>query len=105
MVKKVELEQKKSPLRAIYGLIIAVGLFLISYGISSEFIVGKVPQVRDVVSQMGRPTATILFGVAIWLVLLAFTFFLVAMIVGRDPKAANQIPLPPKASDKRKQRR
>jgi hypothetical protein len=100
MVKKAEKLKKRSPWVPVFGLITAVALGAVAYVISA-YVVIKMPQVKSVIAGMERQ-ATIAFAVGIWLALLATAFFLVALIVGKDPESAKDIPLPPKAKDKPK---
>jgi hypothetical protein len=104
MVKIAKKEHKRGPLAAIFGLILAVGLFAVSYIISAEYIIRKVVQVRDAVAHFGRPTATLIFAFGIWIVLLAAAFFIVAILVGQDPESAKKDPLPPKKKDMKKRK-
>jgi hypothetical protein len=103
MVKKAEKIQKKHPLTAVGGLLLAVSLFGVSY-ILAGFVV-QMPQVLKVIGNGTKTTATIAFAFGIWVVLLATSFFLVAVLAGKDPaSAANQMPLPPRAKDQKKKR-
>lgn len=106
MVKVAEKEKKRSPLSSIYGLFLALGLFAIAYVITSELLMKKVPAVRDAIAGIGKPPlGTILISLGVWVVLLAIAFFVVAILVGKDPDAANQIPLPPKEKDLKKRKK
>jgi hypothetical protein len=100
MVKKAEKIKKRSPWVPVFGLITAVALGAVAYVIAA-YVVIKIPQVKTVISGMERQ-ATIAFSVGIWLALLATAFFLVALIVGKDPESTKDIPLPPKAKDRPK---
>ncbi len=91
MVKKAEVQRKRSPLLPVFGLILAVALFVIAYGLA-DLVIMRPEIYRQVASQL--QTARIAFSVGIWLVLMAITFFLVALLVGKDPDKAP--PLPPK---------
>ncbi|MCC7447647.1 MAG: hypothetical protein IT324_09535 [Anaerolineae bacterium] len=92
MVKKAEVQRKRSPLLPVFGLILAVALFAIAYGVT-DLVILKIPGVyAQVASQL--QTARIAFSFGIWLVLMAIVFFLVALLTGKDPDKAP--PLPPK---------
>lgn len=92
MVKKAEVQRKRSPLLPVFGLILAIALFVIAYGLA-DLAIKKIPGVfAQVAGQL--QTAQIAFSVGIWLVLMAIAFFLVALLSGKDPDKAP--PLPPK---------
>jgi hypothetical protein len=100
MVKQAEKERKRSPLLPVFGLLLAAGLFLVAYVVAGEVI--KMPQVKGVVLGM-KDTAQLIFGFAIWLGLISF--FLVAVLVGKDPDSTKGIPLPTRERDIKKRRR
>jgi hypothetical protein len=103
MVKKAEVQKKRHPLTPVFGLLLAVGLFAIAYFLSAT-VVMKLPSVRTAVASNQMTLATVGFAVGIWVLFLALSFFLVAMLAGKDPEDAKQIPLPPKAKDMKKRR-
>ena len=106
MVKIAETEHKRSPLSSIYGLFLAIGLFAIAYVITSEVLIKKFPQVRDAAFGIAKPPiGTLIISFGIWLVLLALAFFVVSLLVGKDPNSAKQIPLPPKQKDLKKKKK
>jgi uncharacterized BrkB/YihY/UPF0761 family membrane protein len=99
MVKKAEKENKRSPLLPVFALLLIVGLLAVAYVITDQvvlktgnFIGGKV---LAVIGQ-ANTTYRIAFTIAIWVALLAISYFLVAVLVGKDPNDADAIPLPPK---------
>lgn len=103
MVKKAEIERKRSPLTPIFGLILAGGLLAASFAITKLFILhggnfvgNKVLGVLQVAPNNVPVTYVVAFTVAIWVLLLAVAYFLVAVMVGKDPNDTNAIPLPPK---------
>ena len=96
MVKKAEKTQKRSPLLPVFGLITAVGLFVVAYVLSSQVVV-KMPQVKTVVSS-NLPLATWAFAFVIWLVFLGLAYFVVAVAAGKDPDV-NRMPLPTRQKD------
>jgi hypothetical protein len=100
MVKKAEVQKKRHPLTPVFGLLLAGGLFAIAYFLSSLL----VPKIASIAFNQ-RPQATIGLAVGIWVFFLALAFFLVAMLAGKDPDDAKQIPLPPKAKDLKKKKR
>jgi hypothetical protein len=106
MVKIADKEHKRSPLASIYGLFLAVGLYAIAFVITSEVLMKKVPQLRDAALSIAKPPiGTIIVSFGVWFVLLAAAFFVVAILVGKDPTAGNQMPLPPKAKDLKKKKK
>ncbi len=90
MVKQSEKGKKRSPLLPVFGLLLAVGLFAIAYFLSSTYVV----HIKYVSSIMGPPSVknSLIFAVAIWLGLLAIVYFVVAILVGRDPDSAKALP-------------
>ena len=107
MVKKAEDVKKRGVLVPIFGLITAVGLFGIAYYFSYNYIVkmdaikGKLP--GAMITATG--TGTLVFAVGIWLVFLAIAFFVVSLLVGKDPDDARQVKLPPREKDLPKSQR
>jgi hypothetical protein len=68
-------------------------------------LIKKFPQLRDAALSIAKPPiGTIIVSFGVWLVLLAAAFFVVAMLVGKDPNAGNQMPLPPKSRDLKKKK-
>ncbi len=104
MVKIAEKENRRGPLASVFGLFLAGGLFAVAYIISSEVLIKKVAQLQDAIQHFGKPVATLLFAFGIWIVLLALAFFVVAILVGKDPNSAKEIPLPPKSKDIKKKK-
>ena len=106
MVKIAEKERKRHPLTAVFGLLIAVGLFGISYVLTTEVIMKRFNQVAVAIKQLPNPTVgRILISVAVWVFLLALSFGVVAILAGKDPEDTSKIPLPPRESDKKKNKR
>jgi len=103
MVKKAEVQRKRHPLTPVFGLLLAAGLFAVAYFLSAT-VVMKLPSVSSAVASDQRTLATIGFAVGIWVLFLAVAFFLVAMLAGKDPNDAKQMPLPPRAKDMKKKR-
>jgi hypothetical protein len=103
MVKKAEVQKKRSPLTPVFGLLLAVGLFAVAYFLSAT-IVMKMPAVKTAVASNQMTLATVGFAVGIWVLFLAVGYFLVAILAGKDPEDAKQIPLPPKSRDMKKKR-
>ncbi len=103
MVKKAEVQKKRHPLTPVFGLLLACGLFAIAFFLSAT-VVMKLPSVVNAVPSGQKMLATVGFAVGIWVLFLALAFFLVAMLAGKDPEDAKQIPLPPKAKDLKKKR-
>ncbi|MEP7288037.1 MAG: hypothetical protein ABI947_19970 [Chloroflexota bacterium] len=104
MVKKAEVERKRSPLYPVFALFLVVGMLAVAYAIT-ELVVLKMPQVRAVVSNAVITQARVGFTLGIWFVLMAFAFFLVSILVGNDPNDVKAMPLPPKQKDLKKQKR
>jgi hypothetical protein len=101
MVKHAEKLKKRSPWIPVAGAIIAVSLGVISWMVSANVVV-KMPQVVANIPNSMMGTAKIVFAFGIWLGLIAFAIFLVAMLAGKDPESAKGIPLPPRGKDKNK---
>jgi hypothetical protein len=108
MVKKAEVEHKRNPLTPIFGLLLAVGLLAVAYVItdqvllkSGNYIGGHVLAVIGQVTTLYR----VAFTVAIWVALLAVAYFLVAVMVGKDPNDSSTIPLPPKQKNEKTYKR
>src|SRR5689334_16387874 len=99
MVKHAEKLKKRSPWIPVAGAIIAVALGVISWMVTDQ-VVMKMRQVRDTIPVSMFGTARIVFSFGIWLALIAFAIFLVAVLAGKDPESAKGIALPPKAKDK-----
>ena len=104
MVKKAEVQRKRHPLTPVFGLLLAGGLFAVAFFLSAT-VVMKLPAVASTVDSGHRTIATAGFAVGIWVLFLAVAFFLVAILAGKDPDAAKQIPLPPRAKDLKKKKR
>lgn len=104
MVKQAEKKVKKNPLNPVFGIIIAAGLFLVSYLIAGALIAPGGLQVLATLRTGPRAGLyQLLIGGAIWFVLLAVAFFVVAVLVGRDPDdAVKKMPLPPRDVKKKK---
>jgi hypothetical protein len=118
MVKKAEVVRKRSPMLPVYGLIIAVVLWVLAM-LAAEPAVGLLQKgYRDF-----RPSGTY-FSVtqvppdnhlsvkfpsgeklgttfAIWLFFLVFAYAFVAIAIGRHPDSAKDIKLPPRDIRKR----
>ena len=105
MVKKAETQRKRGALTPVFGLLLAVGLFAIAY-VLSDGVVMHMPAVRaTLVDNSTKGTATIAFAVGIWVIFLALGYFVVAILAGKDPEDAKQIPLPTKQKDLKKKKR
>jgi phosphotransferase system glucose/maltose/N-acetylglucosamine-specific IIC component len=100
MVKKAEKDNKRSPLLPIFGLLLAGGLLAASYAITTLVVLKAGNFISNsVIKVIGNnsPTSyTIAFTIAIWVALLAVAYFLVAVMIGKDPNDKDAIPLPPK---------
>ena len=103
MVKKAEVQKKRSPLTPVFGLLLAGGLFAIALFVSAGP-VWNLPAVHNNIASSQKTLAIVGLAVGIWLFLLALAFFLVSILAGKDPEDAKQIPLPPKAKDLKKKR-
>jgi hypothetical protein len=102
MVKQADKKAKRSPLLPVFGAILVVALGGIAYFLSQNFVL-KIPQVRSIASQSPQ-LALIASTVFVWLVLAGIGYFLVALLVGKDPNDSNQIPLPPRKKEIKKRR-
>ncbi len=103
MVKQAEKHVKRNPLLPIFGLIIAIGLGIAAW-FGSDLLIQAVPQLK---ANFGAenpqaPTGHIAITIGLWLAALAFTFFLVAVLTGRDPDSAKGMKLPPRQVKKKK---
>ncbi|GEM_PF-983302 len=115
MVKQAEKRRQRSPLLPIFGLILAVGLFVLAY-IAEDPLVSVVNQVAKQSITLPPPAAQLTpkfvmpslgrLGVAfaIWLILLALAYTFVAVIGGRDPESAKGMQLPPRTKEERDKR-
>ncbi len=119
MVKKAEKIKKRSPMLPVYGLIIAVVLFVLAM-IAAEPAVKLLRGVYPGFNPSGQyfsvtqlPPDNRLsvkfpngekFGatVAIWLLMLVFSYTIVAIAIGRHPDSAKEIKLPPRKIDKKR---
>lgn len=105
MVKQAEKIKKRNPLVPVFGLIIAIGLAVAAWFIT-DLLIDKVPALTSAFRSISGQRSTLgqlaLAGV-IWLAMLAIAFFVVAMLVGKDPsdKAKKDIGLPPRQVKKR----
>lgn len=107
MVKKAEQIKKRNPMLPIFGVLTAIALAAIAWVIS-YYVVIKIPQIKNTMTgAMLLPTGqgTLIFAFGIWLVLLAFTFFLVSILVGKDPDSATEVKLPKRQMDLPKSQR
>jgi|SRR5579859_4483810 len=102
MVRQAEKKTKRSPLLPVFGIILVVALGGIAYFLSLNFVL-KIPQVRAIADQ-SYSLALIGSTVFVWLILAGIAYFLVALVVGKDPTDSNQIPLPPRKKDMKKRR-
>ncbi len=119
MVKQAEKIRQRNPLLPIFGLIIAIGLFVVAMYLVKPIsgVITKVSGNGDFVSALGTPiepvlspkfrlpsTASLGVAFAIWLILLALTYTLVAVLAGRDPNSAKNIQLPPRTKEEKNRR-
>jgi hypothetical protein len=103
MVKKAERVVKRSPLRAVFGVVIALGLAVAAWFIA-QAVIPAVPQIASLARGSER-TQLILNGAIafmIWLPLFALANLLVAVIAGKDPDDLRAKPLPPRQLNKKK---
>jgi hypothetical protein len=100
MVKIAEKQKKKSPLSGVYGLLLAIGLYAVSYILTSEVLL-KIPAVKNNVGTLDVQ-GKLLFSIGLWVVLLGLSFFLVAILAGNDPDKSSNVPLPPRGKDKKR---
>lgn len=109
-----EKRRKRSPLLPIYGLIIIICLYIVAYALENP-LVALINKFRPGFSLQGNdiqftpafvmPSSDhLLFAVPIWIVFLAFAYFLVAMMTGRDPNNAKDIQLPPRTKEEKRRR-
>ena len=109
-----EKKRKRSPLLPIYGLIIVVCLFVAAYGVENP-VVSLIDKVRPDFHLQGpdvqfTPTFAmpssdrLLFAIPIWIVFLAFAYFLVALLSGKSPDSGKDIQLPPRTKEEKRRR-
>lgn len=119
MVKQAEKIRKRNPLLPVFGLIVAIGLFVIAFSLVEPirvFVAQKYPD-SGFAQSLGTPKEFQLtptfklpslprLGVAfaIWLILLAIAYTLVAVLAGRDPNSAKNIQLPPRTKEEKNRR-
>lgn len=99
MVKKAEKDTRRSPLLPIFGLLLAGGLLAVALVVTDQIVLKQGNFIGGhVLAVIGQANTTyrIAFTVAIWVALLAISYFLVAVLVGKDPNDKDAIPLPPK---------
>jgi hypothetical protein len=128
MVKEAEKQKKVNVMSPIWSLLLIIGLFAVSYAVSSVLF-QTVPQLKGPVNGMGViripipgtvaplsptdppntkpgqiviaiPITVLLFSGGIWLAFLAFAYFLVTMLAGKDPEDSAKMPLPPRKREK-----
>jgi hypothetical protein len=109
MVKQAEKDNKRSPLLPIFGLLMAGGLLAASYAITTLVVLKAGNFVgNNVIKVIGdHPPAwyPIAFTIGIWVAMLAVAYFLVAVMVGKDPNDKDAIPLPPKGKKEKTYKR
>jgi len=118
MVKRAEVIRKRNPLLPVFGIIIAVGLFIVAMSLvpltvnvlnkvspgfrvsGVDFSIAPDPAVAGSPLKLTMASSGRLgVAFAIWLFLLAIAYALVAVLAGKDPDTAKGIKLPPR--DKR----
>jgi hypothetical protein len=120
MVKQAEKVKKRNPLLPVYGIIVAVGLFIVAFALVNpaidlgrkfspglrldgpDFSIGPSDKTDpNSPTKITFPsTQRLAVAFAIWLVLLAVAYTVVGILVGRDPESAKAIKLPPRKIDK-----
>jgi hypothetical protein len=87
----------------VFGLIIAIGLGVAAW-LSSDVLIKAVPQLKSNFEGTGQQATLghVAIAVGLWLAMIAFAFFLVAVLAGKDPESTKGIKLPPR--DIRKKR-
>ncbi len=127
MVKHAEKVRKRSPLLPVFGLILAIALFIVAYGLvepvrafaNQRFAGGSfaLPDPKYFLVTQTNPadpksptkiiipsTARLGVAFAFWLILLALSYTLVAVLAGRDPNSAKNIQLPPRTKEEKDRR-
>ncbi|MHB8625841.1 MAG: hypothetical protein ACYDBJ_20915 [Aggregatilineales bacterium] len=115
-IKQAEKRRHRSPLLPIYGIIIVVCLYIVAYALEnpladlirrvapqSSFILPP-PDVQFTPTFVMPSTGRLLVAVVIWVVLLAFVYFLVSLLTGRDPDSAKNLQLPPRTKEEKRKR-
>ena len=114
-IKQAEKRRHRSPLLPIYGIIIVVCLYIVAYALENPI----VDLLRKLSPQSGLTlpppdlqfspfvmpsNGRLLFAVIIWAILLAFAYFLVSLLTGRDPDSAKNLQLPPRTKEEKRKR-
>jgi ribose/xylose/arabinose/galactoside ABC-type transport system permease subunit len=120
MVKQAEKVRKRNPMLPVYGLILAITLFVVAYLLVSpvsdlarkfspdfrlsrqEFSITQTENGQTKVTMPGWDRIGVAF--AIWLILMALASAVVAMAIGKDPNSAKQIVLPPRTKEEKRKR-
>src|SRR5579864_9245594 len=114
VIKQMEKRRKRSPLLPIYGLLIVICLYIVAFALENP-LVTLIDRVKPGFTLAGAdlqltPTFVmpssdrLLFAVPIWIMFLAFAYFLVAMMIGRDPNSGKDIQLPPRTKEEKRKR-
>jgi hypothetical protein len=115
-IKQAEKRRQRSPLLPIYGLIIAICLFIVAYVVENPVadLLRRVapqsgftlppPDVQFTPTFVMPSTGRLLVAIVIWAILLAFAYFLAAMLTGRDPDSAKNLQLPPRTKEEKRKR-
>ena len=106
-IRQADHTRKRNPLLPVFGLLIAITVFIFSYAIEEPFIKliqSKFPQAG--IAQSAEPfgTTRMLFTFGIWLVLLVIFSLLVAILSGRSPDNAKGLIMPPRTDAERDRR-
>lgn len=115
-IKQAEKRRQRSPLLPIYGILIAVCLYIVAFALEHPMadLIRKIapqagfviplPDIQFTPTFVPPNSEQWLIAIPIWAVLLAFAYFLVAMLSGRDPDSAKNLRLPPRTKDEKRKR-
>jgi hypothetical protein len=92
--------KKVNVMLPVFGLVLAIALAILAF-VLSEPIVRSVPQLRDIKAgvRVGGELISwgrLLVAGGMWTVMMTFSYLLVAVLAGRDPKDTSKMKLPPR---------
>ncbi|MBX3085417.1 MAG: hypothetical protein KF716_27530 [Anaerolineae bacterium] len=100
MVKQAVKEKKRSPLVPVAGLLLALGLAVVAYFLTNLIIDQNFMGAGAALKSTGANYNISFFALAVilWLIMTAIGYFLVSLLVGKDPDpmSAQNIPMRPR---------
>ncbi len=108
MVKQAEKRRTRSPFLPVLGLFLAIVLLAVSFAAAQmlgqitavKTVLGGLPYVKIFGQSVNEGVLMLMF--VIWLAFLALAYFLVAVLAGKDPDSAKNIPMPPRDRRRKK---